>query len=239
MIPHAAKSSNTRGFTLVELLTVIGIIVLLMALVMPAMNGIKGGTDLKSATTEISGTLEQARAYAMANNTFVYVGFQEVDVSKADSATPQTSGTGRLAVAVVASKDGTRFPTSALTTNIVAISKLQRFENLHMGPPATTIARPTQNNVLVSDGSIDLAAEAFSWPLGGTAKYKFKRVIEFDPQGVPRPPQGSPSKGWTETIVSRLEIGLRQSKGNTDIASATESAIQLDGVTGASTIYRP
>src|ERR1700678_672955 len=82
------------AFTLVELLVVVGVIVLMMTLAIPAFNAIRGGTDFTSQVYDISGTLEQARAYAMANNTFVLVGIAEVSAQQSTSANPQVSGTG-------------------------------------------------------------------------------------------------------------------------------------------------
>src|SRR5438105_3601842 len=105
---HSFAKTDRRAFTLVELLVVVAIIVMLMALAVPAFNAIKGGRDLTSAAYDIAGTFEQARAYAVANHTYAWVGIGEFDASKAASLAPQVSGTGRVAIVVVASKDGTR-----------------------------------------------------------------------------------------------------------------------------------
>ncbi len=92
------------GFTLLELLIVIGLIAILLVLIVPAFTTIKSGTEVTTAiygvkgllenfTTIKSGTevttaiygvkglLENARAYAKANHTYVFVGFAEVDSS--------------------------------------------------------------------------------------------------------------------------------------------------------------
>jgi Tfp pilus assembly protein FimT len=126
----------------------------MMTLAVPAFNAIRGGTDFTSELYEITGTIDQARAYAMSNNTFVLVGITEVSGLQGSSVTPQVSGTGRVAIAVIASKDGTR-PYQALldnahsntSPNIVSVSaasvtgsggayeavtKLVTFANLHI-----------------------------------------------------------------------------------------------------------
>ena len=53
-----------------------------MVLLAPAFTTIKGGTDVTSAAYTIKGVLDTARTYAKANNTYVWVGFYEEDVSQ-------------------------------------------------------------------------------------------------------------------------------------------------------------
>ena len=46
------------------------IAILATLLLVPALNGIKGGKDLTSSAYKIAGALDQARSHAMANNTY-------------------------------------------------------------------------------------------------------------------------------------------------------------------------
>src|SRR5438128_3879203 len=85
------------GFTLIELLVVIGIMILLTALLTPAFTNLKSAGDVTSAAYTIKGVLEQARTYAMANNTYTWVGFFEEDVS---NSTPAVAGNGRLVMSI-------------------------------------------------------------------------------------------------------------------------------------------
>src|SRR6266436_5445791 len=98
---------RTRGFTLLELLVVMGIIALLMALVAPAFTNIKSAGDVTSAAYTIKGVLDTARTYSKANNTYTWVGFFEEDASQ-ESTNPATAGPGRVVISIVASKDGTK-----------------------------------------------------------------------------------------------------------------------------------
>src|SRR5947199_7756596 len=120
--PHAGRArllakafgvaQRRRAFTLLEMLVVMGIIAILMVLVAPAFTTIKSGTDATSAAYTIKGILDQARTYAMANNTYTWVGFYEENVSNPTSPNPDAPAIGRLIMSIVASKDGTEVYTS-------------------------------------------------------------------------------------------------------------------------------
>src|SRR4051794_32322690 len=64
------RARRSCGFTILELLIVIGIIGLLLVLIAPAFTSIKTGTDVTSAAYTIKGVLDTARTYAKANNTY-------------------------------------------------------------------------------------------------------------------------------------------------------------------------
>ena len=253
-------------------MVVIAIMVLAIAFITPAVTSLESSGDLTSAAYIIKGVLEQGRTYAMANNTYVFVGFAEVDASRPDTANPQTATTntvgGRIAVAVVASRDGTRgydatnngLANPAWTnynngSNLVAIGKLQRFENLHLAPLFSTL--PNSGGLTrqtVSSGGYQLGnytatpnptncVTPFDWPLGsaiGAGQYSFVRVINFDPQGVARIQYSSNTDG----VGTYVDIGLQQTHSN--LATPTPSptpgnvaAIQIDCMTGAVRVYRP
>jgi Tfp pilus assembly protein FimT len=231
-----------------------GIIALLMVLVAPAFTNLKSAGDVTSAAYTIKGVLDTARTYAKANNTFVWVGFKEVDVSQGASASPQNTGTGCVAVAIVASKNGTRgydvtnssLPNPAWTSysngaNLVAVTKLQRLENIHLatGLPSTgNMARPSVTSSSYVIASAPSSVTPFDWPLGSAlnaGQYSFQKVINFDPQGVARIQYSTNA----DTIAPYLEVGLQQTHGTTVSSEPNVAAIQLGGVGGEVTVYRP
>lgn len=141
--------SHKSGFTLVEILTAVAIMLVLMALLAPAFTGITGGRDVTKTACDIAGALEQARTYAMANNTYVWVGLFEEDGTQS-STNPSTAGIGRVVMSVVASEDGDRYSdtlvdsstpptfgsgTSASSKNqvhLLQLNKLIKLNNTHM-----------------------------------------------------------------------------------------------------------
>src|SRR5207248_4270638 len=114
----------TSGFTLVELALVFGIMIIVASFIAPAFTNLKSAGDVTYAAYTIKGVLEQARNYAMANNTYAWVGFFEEDASKAAG----TAGNGRLVMSVVASSDGTNI--YGLGTGNIDSTKLRQIGNV-------------------------------------------------------------------------------------------------------------
>jgi type II secretory pathway pseudopilin PulG len=250
-----------------ELLVVVAILGTIMGFAIPAFNTIKTAGDLTGAITGVAGTIERARAYAMANNLYVYVGIAEVNADQAESASPQTPATptmgGRLAVAVVAARDGTRgydllssLPSPAWTNynngaGLIALGKLECFQNMHLAaslgaPPASgSMARPAVGTTYVLGNSACKSVTPFAWPLGkplnvSQCQYYFEKVIQLDPQGVARI-QYSTNQ---DNIVRWMEIGLQQTHGSPvppppSPNTGALAAIMVDGMTGSVRIYRP
>src|SRR5207244_8615928 len=126
--------TSDSGFTLLELMVVVAIMLLVAAFMTPACTSLKSAGDVTSAAYTIKGVLDQARTYAMANNTYTWVGFYEEDVS---STTPASPGSGRLVMSIVASKDGTipydpGSPSQISATKLIQVGKLTKIDNVHL-----------------------------------------------------------------------------------------------------------
>src|SRR5438105_8699421 len=194
----ATTSWKQSGFTLVEMMIVTGIIAILMVLVVPALTNLKSTGDVTSAAYTIKGVLDQARAYATANNTYTWVGFFEENVA---STTPGTAGVGRLVMSVVASNDGTMLYTGTLSSvvtltpaNLIQLGKLTKIDNLHLKtlaaptatpPPDTFDTRPAVNSTAAQIGDTTPPSPSlrFQYPMGSTAQYTFSKVVQFGPHG--------------------------------------------------------
>jgi type II secretory pathway pseudopilin PulG len=225
------------------------IIAILMVLVAPAFTNIKTGNDVTTAAYMIKGVLDQARTYAMANNTYTWVGFYEEDGS---TPSPSGPGIGRLVMSIVASKDGTMLYTGTLSSlvtltpaNLIQVGKLAKIDNLHLKtllaptatpPPDTFGTRPAviSTAAQIGDTAPPSPSLRFQYPLGSTAQYTFSKVVQFGPHG-----EGViDNSNYTFTPVS--EIGLQPAHGSTaNTASSNLVAIQFTGMAGNVKVYRP
>ena len=274
--PLVKQRERASAFTLLELVIVISVIAILLVLITPALTTIKSGTEVTTAIYGVKGLLENARAYAKTNHTYVFVGFAEVDSSVDPSVSPQiTTGDtpyGRVAVAVVASKDGTSQYQYATTdqgndwaanyangAHLIAVGKLQTYENLHFVPvdfgswsptahPNSKMARyqPTGPPYILGN-ALSSSVTPFTWPLGSPLdsgyQYRFDRVVNFDPRGIAR--IATSTNG--DAIPHVMEIDFQPSHGtvfqplpadfNQDVGN--NAVIQLGTTSGAVRVFRP
>ena len=231
---------RSSGFTLLELLIVVGIIGLLLVLIAPAFTTIKGGTDVTSAAYTIKGALDTARTYAKANNTYAWVGF---------SGSIGSTVTGNVALCVVASKDGSDLGTSVnqvgtridITPGVTPVGKVMRLDNAHIGDTGTPTnngtdfeSRATVNiNYRIGAPGTQYNSDYFFIEQGA----QFDRWIRFSPRGE------AVIKGGATQITQYAEVGLLPTHGTAlaaaiNPASGNLVAIQLSGFGGNVNIYR-
>jgi len=240
------------AFTFVELMGVITIMVTMMALVTPAFTQMKNADDVTKAAYEVAGVLERARAYAIANNTYVWVGFYEEDAvaTSPTNSVPPYSGKGLLVLAMVASKNGTPFfcksdPSAPLPgTGITQVANRVTLEGVHMadigrpnggdvnlldGRPDTpyTFGSPNDHYNRINSESSDKTLHPFS-----AQNYTFYKTVRFSPRG-------EANVNSTYDIRTVVEIGLQPTRGTrVDTANRNVAAVQITGVLGNVKIYR-
>jgi prepilin-type N-terminal cleavage/methylation domain-containing protein len=255
---------QNKGFTLIELLAVIAIIAIMALVLVPSISGLQSAGGFTKAISDISMTLTQARLYAMAHNTYVFVGITETQEGTPSSATQTvatSSNGGRVWLDVVASQDGTPGYDTGLTQwnlipagypgagqlDLTPIQKPEYFDNTHIaelensGNIDGSMNRPVVANAdQVGDSSFDSTLNPgmeLALPLGSPSpRVTFTKIIQFDPQGVP--------SVLGVGIVPSIEIGLQPTHGGnipplpTSATLGNQAALQLDGTTGTVTVYR-
>ena len=247
---HFRDLRHRRGYTLMELLAVIAIMTILAALALPAFTSLASAGSMTSASYAISGAIQSARAYAMAHDTYTWLGFYEEDASKG-STNPATSGTGRVIVSLVASTDGTMIYSSSATapvyitpSRLVQVNELARIPSVHLKSFAngsgTGSTFPTRPALTTTNGRIgDTAAPSgalpyFQYPVGGTsaAQYTFTQVLQFSPRGEVL------VSSMAGVMTPLIEVGLQPAKGNIVTSSQNFVALQIAGISGNVTLYR-
>lgn len=206
------KTNSSRGFSVIELMAVVGLVAMLAVFLVPGMSSVGQGREAASAAVEIAGLLEQARAYAMAKNTYVWVGFAEEDASQPPRV-PMAQGGGRVVISIVASRNGERYaddghtpPDFSAANNVVVLEQIHRVVHLPgvrliaansgMASGNSPVRPAVAAEYQVGDApEFDPQNEAglfaasgvgtltFPHPLSGAVQYQFQKIIEFSPRG--------------------------------------------------------
>ncbi len=257
------RQKYRHAFTLIELTVVIGIIVIMTVLLVPAMTNLKSAGDVTSAAYTIKGILDQARTYAMANHTYTWVGFYEELATNSTSGSSHPAGIGRVVISTVASRDGNRYRDAAIdATNppafdnsvsprplnnpviLTQLGNLVRLENVHIagtqvGPARTTVASSyiVGHTDFTKHPSAAPAAPDVTNPT--TFTYPLSGTTQYAFQkSIEFSPKGSAAK-ICDRLTQRIDIPVQPTR-STVVASADANifAIQIGGVTGNIEIYR-
>ena len=235
--PPRRPTGSERGFSLFELLAVMGIIAIVSAITLSSLSGMRGAQEATKAATSIEGILEYARTTAMANKSYVWVGFFEENPNS-----PPAAGIGQLVISMVTSNDGTKLyslpdPVSQLPSDsLIQILKLIKVSSVHLEVlTAAQVNRPSIPDPQYMVGSTGFPnGITFTYPTKPTSApgYTFNQIIQFSPEGDATRIADLPARV--------IEIGLCPARGNVAVRNDRNVvALQVAGIGGQVTTYRP
>ncbi|SDU17944.1 hypothetical protein SAMN05444156_2440 [Verrucomicrobium sp. GAS474] len=235
-------------------MVVLAIMTVLFVLVAPVITSLSG--NVTAASVAIQGAFEQARTYAVANNTYTWVGIFEEDGTKPSSRNSAQPGAGRIVICVVASKDGTSIYSKANAENqeaqtlpsasLIQIGKLIKLENVHVVDASAQAVGKRAARIIQQGDLIGLASGvslfSFGYPLSGSTLYTFggsagagaNGIVQFNPQG-----EAISNVGSLANPSVNLEIAVRAAHGTHADNAANLIALDVSGLTGQTTLYRP
>lgn len=232
------RNRTSGGFTLIELMIVITITILLAVISIQSFSSMGRNQAIGKATGDLVSILEMARSHAMANNSYVYVGFYKPssdDLAKA-------GGNACVYVSMAATIDGTSgYEDGTWTPSLVSLAKLQRLEGVSLVPvDSIKTYLPNVDMTFTSlDAATTTALTTFTArDLGFGPRNSvgtFDLVIQFKPNGGANVVTDLSS----QTVPHYVAVGLVPSAGQSATASANCSLIRVDGVTGFVRFYRP
>jgi type II secretion system protein H len=204
-------SAKQRGFSLVELLVVIAIVGVLTSISVPMISSLNQAGNVTKTVYDLASTMENARAAAMANNTYVWVGVKGDDRDN------------RLQVTAVMGKTG-QSDDLGNAANYVVLAKPQVYENITL---QKSLNVPGKESGAASILEADVG-EFTQTVLGKSVT--FEQVVQFSPGGQVTIVANKPSR-W-------IEIGLQPARANAK-TQKNIAALQISGLTGQVRVFRP
>jgi prepilin-type N-terminal cleavage/methylation domain-containing protein len=226
--------AKVSGFTLIELVMVMAIMLMVLGFAAPSVVGILKGKKIEQALSTVTGVLEQARMEAATQNAYLWTGF--LNVAAKDS----SSGVDELWLMTFRGKSGeSRIP--ALADNILPVSALQRVEGVSLVevdklPERVKALLPVTYKDIASATKSETKLTWKGTPTSGAKE--FDRIMLFTPRGEALWETGSPTT-LPLSEPSFVAALSRTQNGNVAPNEKDMAFVMVAGVTGRVSVGRP
>ncbi|HSI82856.1 MAG: Tfp pilus assembly protein FimT/FimU [Candidatus Methylacidiphilales bacterium] len=214
-----ARRASSAGFTLAELIVVIGIVLTMSALTGPAIRSLSGAGTVNKASEDLARTVELARSHAMANQTYVRLCISD-EVADTVVMLPIFSADGTLDADTAADmSDVKKWP--AMNMPLI-LSQFSMDDTINATAPSTTTDQlPSASNIAM----VRRLVRGFGTDAAGL---RFNKFIQFNPNGEARIDKG---------ITARyIKLALNKTKGYGKKDNAF--IVRLSGVNGTINVLR-
>lgn len=218
-------SCRNFGFSLVELLSVIGIVTVVAAASLPMVASMTKAQNVNSGVQIVGGVLDQARQYAISKNTYVWVVF---NMAATNDPSDYSS------VAILASKSGAdsldwattklSFPgTVSPASDLELVGKVRNLASVRFGdaPTVSIGSLPTETAVAFATVDIDIVIAG--------ATHTFTKAIQFTPTGEAR---------MSDALNRYMDLALLPLAVPSHGEAPNQAVIRVGGITGKTNIYR-
>jgi prepilin-type N-terminal cleavage/methylation domain-containing protein len=222
--------THLKAFTLIELLVVITIISILLVVMTLGLRGISESGKFNQSLNNIAGILEQSRAYARAQDTYVWVVLYQGAPS---------SGPLDVYVGAFASNDGTDpldwsgsvalpNPGTVGSTTLSPLTRPYHLKGLRL--QTTTLPNaPSSPNLPATTPNFQYTVPSDSGSITVTSTNAVYWVIQFAPNGMAHN---------SANPISSIWLGLQPAYSSSVFDQHNIASIEVNGLTGLSTIYR-
>ncbi|MHA3774100.1 pilus assembly FimT family protein [Verrucomicrobiota bacterium sgz303538] len=230
-VPQSPHRATSQGFSLIELLCVIGVMVVLAGLTVPAVRGMTGSSALNSGVRTFAGMLNVARSEAIARHTVVRFAVVNDWPNK-------TAANLRKASLWTWNPEVEQFVQLSAWTELpegVAIEPSIP-DYVRNATYAQDDGASVRGDCVLESRFEENAEFTFQSPEGPVAM----RYIEFLPSGVARIPGSSARKAIFVAVPGYLDAERQLTyTARAEYGSATWAQINVDTLTGRVRVYQP
>jgi prepilin-type N-terminal cleavage/methylation domain-containing protein len=214
------RFARRAGFSLVEVMCVLAVISIMVSFTWPSVVGMVSGNRLTNNAYQLSGIVQQAREIAVAQHTYVWVGFY----SSASAA-----GAPSVTVATLAGNSG--LASDLQNNNYTLASKPVTLNNVKLAAASSYTSLPG----IDSPDNTDVGSQGYTYKLSvpGNSSATFADFIAFGPDGQASLPQTS---SGSLQLVQCIGVGLIGAPASSLHASTV--AIQVRGLSGQVSVYQ-